>query len=79
MKFLVPKKYCLNIISDSVKFQKELLKDKLFIVLSGYQKAYHTLILILAPTTLAPKKSSSMNKDKCTLLLKGNGLTFMKL
>lgn len=33
VKFLVPKKYCLNIIiNDSVKFQKELLKGKLLFI-----------------------------------------------
>lgn len=37
MKFLVPKKYRLNIIiNDSVKFQKELLEGKLLFIMEGY-------------------------------------------
>jgi len=37
MKFLVPKKYCLNIIiNDSVKSQKELLEGKLLFIMKGY-------------------------------------------
>lgn len=32
VKFMVPKKYHLNIINDSVEFQKELLKSKLLFI-----------------------------------------------
>lgn len=32
VKFMVPKKYHLNIINDSVKFQNELLKNRLLYI-----------------------------------------------
>lgn len=85
VKFMVPKKYHLKIINDSVKFQNELLKNivHLWNVIWLNPKSTSHINLLSVPTSLAfknraPKKKKGKKRYIC-FVINRRQQTFIKL